>query len=231
MIHSKTLKIIGAAFAGLLMSTPSWAQLPTYPSDMPPLSPIVTCEDSLCKISLSGVLDGNTFTSGPLTMSFSIEDSPYWQPRILSNDMLKMNSETAPYGWLIGDAEQEMEILLTPLTEVGGEDNPLLFMVEQRAGFEHVGRAYHFLNCATRTKDLKIVKTIGPGIGPQPVVTSANTQGVRVRKQQFNPETGDFIDVYEQYEWYSGADTMMLGTMEEMEAIYANEDILMNEPQ
>ncbi len=231
MSPSKLIKAIGCISTGIVISIQSYAQAPTAPELMSPLLPVVTCDDSLCQISLSGVFNGRTLISDPLSMPFSVEDNPHWQPRSLSEEALKINGDKAPHGWRIGDAEQEMEILLTPLTELGMEDNPLLFMVEQRAGFEHVGRAYHFMGLDFAGKNLKTIRKFGPNAGPQPEITYASTYGVRLLLKQYNPETGDFDDVYEQYEWYSGAESVMLGSEAEMEEIYAQEDILMNEPQ
>lgn len=206
------------------------AQAPTPAVEMPPLIPEVHCENSKCKVTFTGMFDGQTLRAEALPMAFSVSDTPYWQPRFMSDEALKIDGEDAPYGWLIGEEEEQVELYLTPLTELGMEDSPLLFMVEQRAGFEHVGVAYRFYSVNTEQMRLSTAREFGPSAGPQIRVTAADTQGVRTMSQSYNTETGEFEPVFEQYEWYSGAESMMLGSESEMNAIYAQEDILMNEP-
>ncbi len=206
------------------------AQATMQPADMPPLMPSVTCVEAKCDITFSGVFNGHTLTSEVLSMKVPAGEGDYWQPRIMSDEAIKMEGFKAPYGWLIGEDENEMQIFLTSLSDDCDDTYfPGLFMIEQRAGFEHVGVAYHFFAPRFDNTALATARVFPPSAGPQKRVTSANATGVRVESQAYDPETGGFVPRYEQYEWYSGAHSQMLGSESEMEEIYQQMDILTNE--
>jgi len=141
----KSLKLCALMSALIfIVNTPAQAQSTMQPTDMPPLMPVINCENHVCDVRFSGVFEGQTLITDPLPMKISVKETRHWQPRIRSNEVLKMDSETAPFGWLLGDNETEMELYLTPLAEKFEDGNARHFMVEQRAGFEHVGIAYRF---------------------------------------------------------------------------------------
>lgn len=205
------------------------AQAPMEPADMPPLLPTVNCVEAKCDITFSGVFNGQTLTSEALSMKVPAEEGDYWQPRIMSDEAIKMEGFKAPYGWLIGEDENEMQIFLTSLSDDCDDTYfPGLFMIEQRAGFEHVGVAYHFFAPRFDNTALATARVFPPSAGPQKRVTSADATGVRVESQAYDPETGGFAPRYEQYEWYSGAHSQMLGSEAEMEEIYQQNDAISN---
>lgn len=200
----------------------------------PPLLPQITCKASICKIVFSGVFGGESLTTDVLEMKFSTEEIPNWQPRFQSTDMLKMEGIDATYGWWIGE-NSEVEIYLTPLgdpIDYGSDPSASgLFMIEQRAGFERVGVAYKFIAINYDRSRLVTVLDIPPAIGPQKTVTAADIYGVRLKEQRYNPETGGFDPAYIQYEWYSGADSESLGSVDEIDAINSQNDAVGNAPE
>ena len=229
LFSASSANLLGATLS-LLAPLGAHAQATMDPVDMPPLMPSVTCVEARCDITFSGVFDGQTLTSEALSMQIPAEEGDDWQPRIMSNEAIKMEGFKAPYGWLIGEEEKLMEIYLTSLADPCDDSyKPGLFMIEQRAGFEHVGIAYHFFTPSYDRTTLATARIIPPSMGPQKQVTSANSTGVRVESQIYDPETGGFKPSYEQFEWYSGAESEMLGSEAEMEEINQEMDILTNE--
>lgn len=223
-----TLTRLAAVLSFGLFCTAATAQAPLSPEAMPPLMPRVECDAGVCEISFTGVFDGKSLSSQPLPMPYTVESAPAWQPRILSDEALKIDGTKAPYGWRLGSSESEMDIYLTPLTEFGMEGTPLLFMIEQFAGSEHVGVATQFLSVNYDDTELTTARLFAPSAGPQTRVTSADTAGVRTMYKQFNPETDEFEPTYDYYEWYSGATAPMLASAAEMEQINAETDRLSN---
>lgn len=219
--------------AALFCAAPVLAQ-PSEPQG-PQLWPEMDCADYVCTITMTGVFEGQTLRAEPLPMAVKMAEGQSAQPVALTREQTLMEGVKNSHGWLWGKQESEQALFLTPLFEdefqAESASGSTLFMVHQMAGFEHVGHGYQFLSVSYEGDALVTALQIAPSIGPSEFVLSADTTGVTTKQNIFDPVSGDFTDTKKFYEWYSGAAAPMLGTQEEMERIYEQNDIAGNVPE
>lgn len=210
-----------------ILSACSPAQMQTAP----PLVPEMNCAASQCDIIFTGVFDGQKLTSEPLPLRFKGEDLSKPTARAMSEEALKANGITAPFGWRIGGEEhQEMEVYLTALRAANkASPENSVFMIEQRFGSELIGYGYKFLTLSYSGDKLVTARDIQTLAGPQKRVEAASTENVRVKAYNYNPDTGDLDAVFIDYKWYDGPEGRLLGSPEEIEDITSQENTPLTE--
>jgi hypothetical protein len=227
VVNSPYMRVIGVcAVASLTLGSSLKAEGDgPYAGMAPPLLPQVTCADQRCSISFAAVFDGRTVITDPMPFDLDLAHDPTWQPVPIRDETLKINVELAPFGWTIGSAETATELFVTPLTEFGMEGEARVFMIEQRAGFDHLAVAYRFF-AYNEAGGLRLVHEIGPNTGRQTMVTQASIRTVDTVTPVFDPETDDFVPFFESLTWVLGPDGLQLATPEELDAIDAATDHL-----
>lgn len=143
--HTQFYDPVPAPFEGEVSATPR---------DPAPISlrPDVSCESNICTIRMKTKFGGTTSLSEPLPYKGRIYDGDDWFPRAYPKDKLP---EGVSYGWTVGYDEGETDIFVTDmLYDKWDQANSGRFLVEQRAGFEHVGRHFKVFATDPKTEEL-----------------------------------------------------------------------------
>lgn len=149
--------------------------------DVAPISlrPDVTCVSNVCTVRMKSKWGGTTMLSEPLPFNGQIYDGDDWFPRAYPKADLPGGKS---YGWTVGYDQGETDIFVTDmLQDKYGQADWGRFIVEQRAGYEHVGRHFRVLATDMETGELYTAFELEPAMGPVAVrVEPVFTDGIIV---------------------------------------------------
>lgn len=141
------------------------------------LRPDVTCVENTCTIRMKSKFGGTTSLSEPLEYTGQIYEGDDWFPRAYPADKLP---KAASYGWTVGYDAGETDIFVTDILQDRYEQADWgRFIVEQRAGFEHVGRHFKVLATDMQTGELYTAFELAHVMGPVAVrIEPYSTDGI-----------------------------------------------------
>lgn len=198
----KTMLLVGALSLGVGVSAsaqmepsssfydpvpaPSGDTISATPRDPAPISlrPVVDCEENVCTIKMKTKWGGSTSISEPLAYEGSLYAGDDWFPRAISEEELEARGpDGASYGWTVGYDEGETDIFVTDIKEDPYADAMSgRFIVEQWAGFEHIGRHIRVLATDYETGELYTALDLPHANGPVRVSVEPHlNEGVLVR--------------------------------------------------
>lgn len=124
--------------------SPSGETVSATPRDPAPVSlrPVVNCKENTCTIKMKSKWGGSTSISEPLAYEGGLYDGDDWFPRAIPEKELEaMGPDSASYGWKVGYDKGETDIFVTDIkADPYADAMSGRFIVEQWAGFEHIGR-------------------------------------------------------------------------------------------